>query len=59
MRPGVISMQKRPHYLTQTMRITPLNCSFKRTDSTGGHGYWKNGITGVELAADTKTEDNK
>lgn len=40
MRPGGIFMWKLPHYLTQTIRITPLNCSFKR-DSTEGHGYWK------------------
>lgn len=56
MRPGGIFMWKLPHYLTQTIRITPLNCSFKR-DSTEGHGYWKDGITGHRIG-DTETKDN-
>ena len=60
MRPGGIFMWKRPYYLTETMRITSVNCSFKRTDSTEGHGWWKDGIAQRRIiAGDTETEDNK
>lgn len=41
MRLGAILMWKRLHYLTQTLRVTPRNCSFKIRDGTQGHDNWK------------------
>lgn len=57
MRLGIIFMWQGPNFLTQIIRITPLNCSFKRRDSTEGHDYWKYWIAG-ELPGDTITKDN-
>lgn len=37
---------------------TPLNYSFKRTDSAEGNSYWKVGIAGLTITIDTETEAN-